>query len=204
MQDWNDGFLAVGNHPVLDLLNTHLVVDGEAHEMLTDTDALVRWLRVCGLTAPPTEAKLRSWSARKEAETFLRDLLLFREALRDAVFRIEEGKQPRKEFLAELNELLAAHPYRLAIVTEHGITSTAQAEGTSFADTLWAALLRQVVQLLTEADPARLRKCESCVTHFHDLSKKNARRWCSMRLCGNKVKVAAYQERQRQAGFEKP
>src|SRR5438309_9482099 len=27
--------------------------------------------------------------------------------------------------------------------------------------------------------------------HFHDISKKGTRRWCSMQLCGNRLKVAA-------------
>jgi predicted RNA-binding Zn ribbon-like protein len=43
----------------------------------------------------------------------------------------------------------------------------------------------------------RVRKCEGCPVHFLDVSKKGSRRWCSMGLCGNKVKVAAYQQRQR-------
>ena len=42
-----------------------------------------------------------------------------------------------------------------------------------------------------------MRKCESCVVHFLDTSKKGARRWCSMNICGNKVKVANYQQRKR-------
>jgi predicted RNA-binding Zn ribbon-like protein len=39
--------------------------------------------------------------------------------------------------------------------------------------------------------------CESCVVHFFDTSKKGSRRWCSMNICGNKLKVAAYQRRKR-------
>jgi predicted RNA-binding Zn ribbon-like protein len=53
--------------------------------------------------------------------------------------------------------------------------------------------------LFTEVPASRVRKCETCVVHFHDVSKKGARRWCSMNLCGNKVKVAAYQSRKRKA-----
>ncbi|MGH6682050.1 MAG: CGNR zinc finger domain-containing protein [Bradyrhizobium sp.] len=33
--------------------------------------------------------------------------------------------------------------------------------------------------------------------HFFDTSKKGSRRWCSMNICGNKLKVAAYQRRKR-------
>jgi len=54
-----------------------------------------------------------------------------------------------------------------------------------------------VATLFAEADRNRVRKCGQCVLHFHDTSKKGIRRWCSMRLCGNRLKVAAYAARQR-------
>jgi len=36
-------------------------------------------------------------------------------------------------------------------------------------------------------------ECEGCIVHFFDTSKKGSRRSCSMNICGNKLKVAAYQ-----------
>jgi predicted RNA-binding Zn ribbon-like protein len=53
-----------------------------------------------------------------------------------------------------------------------------------------AALLREVAR-------SRLRKCAQCVLHFYDTSKKETRSWCSMQVCGNRLKVAAYAARQR-------
>jgi len=32
---------------------------------------------------------------------------------------------------------------------------------------------------------------------FYDTSKKGTRRWCSMKMCGNRAKVAAWTERHR-------
>jgi predicted RNA-binding Zn ribbon-like protein len=51
--------------------------------------------------------------------------------------------------------------------------------------------------LLTAVPGSRIRKCNSCVLHFYDTSKKGTRVWCSMNLCGNRAKVAAYADRQR-------
>jgi predicted RNA-binding Zn ribbon-like protein len=64
---------------------------------------------------------------------------------------------------------------------------------------LWAPIIQGTADLLSETQTERLRKCESCVVHFFDTSKKGARRWCSMNICGNKLKVAAYQRRKRSA-----
>jgi predicted RNA-binding Zn ribbon-like protein len=58
-------------------------------------------------------------------------------------------------------------------------------------------IVQGTAELLSETQTERLRKCESCVVHFFDTSKKGSRRWCSMNICGNKVKVATYQRRKR-------
>ena len=196
-QDWIDGFLVVGNQPVLDLLNTKLLTGGTEQELLTDTQTLVRWLRVTALATASLSDRLSAWSDEPEARKFLWDLLLFREVLRTAVLAMEMGEQPDSNFLADLNLRLLTHPVRLALTAGKPGLQTVQAEGTSIADTLWASILRALVDLFTKTDRTRVRKGENCVVHFEDTSKKNARRWCSMRLCGNRLKVAAYQKRQR-------
>lgn len=65
-----------------------------------------------------------------------------------------------------------------------------------------AALLpvaEALARLLAEADFGLVRKCEceDCTLMFHDRTKSHRRRWCSMALCGNRMKVAAYRARQK-------
>jgi predicted RNA-binding Zn ribbon-like protein len=62
---------------------------------------------------------------------------------------------------------------------------------------LWTPLLDDAAVLVSDPETHRLRQCEACVVHFFDTSKKGSRRWCSMNICGNKLKVAAYQRRKR-------
>jgi predicted RNA-binding Zn ribbon-like protein len=65
------------------------------------------------------------------------------------------------------------------------------------SEDLFAPLVHSAAKLFAEADRNRVRKCGKCVLHFYDTSKKGTRRWCSMQLCGNRLKVAAYAARQR-------
>jgi predicted RNA-binding Zn ribbon-like protein len=53
--------------------------------------------------------------------------------------------------------------------------------------------------LVCEKDFTLVRKCEgpSCTLWFLDVSKGHARRWCSMAVCGNRVKAAAHRVRAR-------
>ena len=64
---------------------------------------------------------------------------------------------------------------------------------------LFAPVAHSAATLFSDVDRSRLRKCGQCVLHFYDTSKKGTRRWCSMRLCGNRLKVAAYAARQRKS-----
>ena len=60
-------------------------------------------------------------------------------------------------------------------------------------------LAEAAARLLTEKDLDLVRRCENpaCVLHFYDTSKNHRRRWCSMDLCGNRMKVAAHYRRQK-------
>lgn len=54
------------------------------------------------------------------------------------------------------------------------------------------------VELRLTGDALRLKRCaeHTCELVFWDLSKNRSRRWCSMRVCGNRVKSRAYAARQ--------
>jgi predicted RNA-binding Zn ribbon-like protein len=196
--DWIDGFLFVANKPILDLLNTRPVLAAGSTELLSDVRALERWLIASGMTtSPKSRAVVRSWRHSTEAATFLEQLIAFRERLREAVVRMENGSSPTDTFLAEVNLLLLQYPRRTSLHKLDGkIIRETVFEPREPAD-LWAPIIDATAELLAETELSRIRKCGSCVLHFFDRSKKGSRRWCSMSICGNKLKVAAYQTRKR-------
>ncbi len=200
-REWIDGFFFVGNHLALDFLNTKLVLADNPTELLPNVDALVRWLVASGLlTRPKGKALAKKWRDTPEAAVLLRELLKFRERWRAVVVRQEAGLSASDAFIAELNSLLKRHPGVIALQRKGvklGLETAFELERP--AD-VWAPIAIAVAELLSEVSPMRLRQCESCIVHFLDTSKKGSRRWCSMNICGNKIKVAAYQNRKRAAG----
>ncbi len=198
MQEWIDGFLFVGNRPILDLLNTKPFLAGGPTELLPDVRALERWLIASRMvTSPTSRATLRNWRHSAEAGAFLKQLLAFRERLREAIFRLEGGSPPADDFIAEVNSLLLQHPLPALLHKRDGQVLRELALELCRPTDLWAPIAAATADLLAQPDSSRLRKCESCVVHFFDTSKKGSRRWCSMNICGNKLKVAAYQKRKR-------
>ncbi|KUJ65792.1 hypothetical protein ACZ90_43630 [Streptomyces albus subsp. albus] len=53
-------------------------------------------------------------------------------------------------------------------------------------------------ELVVTGQAARLKRCaeHSCAWVFWDVSKNRSRRWCSMRVCGNRAKARRYAARQ--------
>lgn len=196
--DWRDGFLFVGNHLALDFLNTRPVQNGEAQELLSDFGSLLRWFRAAKLLTNHQAAILgRRWEGSPRARHTLEEIREFREELRKVVLRWETGQNIYRPRVKKLNTLLAAHPM-LTRLTETGD----RPRMTLFfdpcqPDDLFAPLAHSAARLFAEADGTRVRKCGQCVLHFLDTSKKGTRRWCSMQLCGNRLKVAAYAQRKR-------
>jgi predicted RNA-binding Zn ribbon-like protein len=198
VNEWIDGFLFVANRPILDFLNTKPVLADGPTELLPDVRALERWLIASGMvTSPKTKAIVRTWHHSTEAAVFLEQLIAFRERLREAVMRVENGSSPADAFLAEVNSLLIQYPLHTSLRKRDGEVIRETLFELRKPTDIWAPIIDATADLLADTESSRIRKCESCVVHFFDTSKKGSRRWCSMNICGNKLKVAAYQRRKR-------
>ena len=196
--DWRDGFLFVGNYLALDFLNTRPVQNGEAQELLPDFGALLRWFQATELLSPPQAMKLqKKWGASERAARMLEEARKLRETLRTDVIAWEDGGAVRRSTVEELNRLAAEHPMRTRLQAKGKRHATESWFDSGEPEGLFAPLADSAVRLFAEVDHRKVRKCGQCVLHFLDTSKKGTRRWCSMRLCGNRLKVAAYAARQR-------
>jgi predicted RNA-binding Zn ribbon-like protein len=194
-----DGFLFLGNHVALDFLNTHPVLDGASVELLPDFAALLRWFQAAGLLSRPDVKRLQKrWRDSVRMRRTVEAVRQLRKTLRTAVLTWERDGSVRAAAMRELNRLMARHPMRTRLkLKETGPVTELWFEPREPED-LFAPIAYNAATLFTRADRNRVRKCATCVSHFYDTSKKGTRRWCSMQLCGNRVKVAAYTARQRE------
>lgn len=200
--EWRDGFLFLGGRLALDFVNTKPVIDGSPQELLADVKAFVRWLVAARLVAQEEAKRLqRRWAGEEQSLETLRQ---FRESLRKALLQIEEGVTVSTGFVQHLNALLKEFPiHEQLVIDDGGRPKRTQYFHPQRPSDVFGPLASDTVGILTSADSSRLRKCQSCVLHFYDVSKKGTRVWCSMNLCGNRAKVAAYAERKRSAQAER-
>ena len=196
--DWRDGFLFVGNQLALDLLNTRPIPAREPAELLPDFSALLRWFQATDLLGSAEAANLeRQWGDSGRAKRALEAIRELRERLRKEVVTWERGGAIHRSTVDELNRLMAEHPMRTRLQAGGDRSSMEVYFLPRQPEDLFAPLAHSAATLFANLDRTRVRKCAQCVLHFYDTSKKGTRRWCSMQLCGNRRKVAAYAARQR-------
>ena len=194
-----NGFFFLGNQLALDFLNTLPVQDGRQLELLPDFGALLGWFEAAGLLQSREVAAFRQkWDGSKRAQQTTAAMRQLREKLRERVVAWENGGSVRRSTLRELNRVMAAHPMRTRLKAEGKSLSTELWFEAREPEDLFAPLAHSAAALFAATDRNCVRKCAQCVLHFQDTSKKGTRRWCSMRLCGNQLKVAAYAARRRQ------
>lgn len=177
----------LSDHPVLDFLNTTLIVGGKPQELFqTDADVL----NTLTLIGWPTEFQGTG-------------LLTAARDLREEVRRLVKSRKAGIPLdLAQLNKFLAEATSHLELNQDK--------DGSLNVNRIWkhqtpqqalAPVAEAAADLLATGDFELIRRCEneSCVLWFYDRTKSHHRRWCSMASCGNRHKVAAFRNRRGQA-----
>ena len=147
--------------------------DGEARELLPE------WL---------DERRI------EPGELELRRARSVREALRELLVANNEGAGPSPRALVTLDRAAerARYTFRLRPDTTAGLLPLAHGVDGAIGGVLAAAFAA-----VEDGSWGRLKACRNCRWAFYDYSRNRAAGWCSMSLCGNRLKTRAYRARQR-------
>jgi len=133
----------------------------------------------------------------KAAGTLLRQAERLGGAMRSAFAAMLGAESIKNEWAAPINETLAITEGHDELQPDHAgwkLGFRARHEGLEW---LLAAIARSGAELLAQGPKSGLQRCSnaSCQLLFYDDSLTHRRRWCSMALCGNRSKVAAFARR---------
>lgn len=151
---------------LLDLLNTTPVIDGTATDLLRDLATAAAWLTDHDVAATEDE---------------LTGLVAARQVLQ-AVVRGDRTPSALAPFL----DRVRLRP----VATDHGVDwRLTESTGATRAVLAWDGL--------RITSPGRLRPCanDECRLFLIDRSKPNTARWCSMAICGNRMKARRHYRR---------
>jgi predicted RNA-binding Zn ribbon-like protein len=197
-------FELVAGDVCLDFINT---LDDrfrdEPKELLKSYVDLARFGEDSGiLTAGQTDHLFQqSYVQPREAQHALAAAIQLREVMYEVFWALVHRKPAPPATLFTLNEYIqdAAQHFKLAPAKGHFEWRYEDARN-DFLRPVWA-IARAAADLLASENVAYVRACssETCQWLFLDSSKNHRRRWCDMKLCGNRAKFRRFYKKQKRA-----
>lgn len=193
--------LFIGNHPAIDFLNTSLTPEGQAVEIIGDGRSLLDWLVAAQLIDAATSTRLLRRLGVKGLDACALEARTVREWARDWLARWRE--KPLDDYEQEtayLNKLLAGAAFHREVVGQRSEYRLIERPELDSAGALIALLAMQIAALIAEEQPALVKSCagHECSLWFLDCTKAHRRLFCSANACGNRAKVAAFRQRQKE------
>ena len=171
-------------------------------------DQLIAFLESARIVTPERGGELLALkrSDPQAAELLLRKAQRLAAALRLAFEAVLHRHKVEREWIGPVNDILRiteGHDELVATDNDWEIQFVASESGLEW---LLAAVARSAAEIIAEGPRARLRLCANprCGLFFYDTSRTHRRRWCSMTVCGNRHKVAAFARRRSSVRHARP
>jgi predicted RNA-binding Zn ribbon-like protein len=187
----------------LDFLNSIATPVDTPIDWLDSGDGLLKWLAQAGLVPAHELDELKAHAMPGELDKVADQARALREWFRGFVHKHMGRPLPPKALqeLGRLNKLLERDEAfsRIARQRDRGgerLELRAMRRWRS-PESLLLPIGEALARFVCEEDFTQVKACEghSCTLVFADHTRRHARRWCSMAICGNRAKQAAHRKR---------
>jgi predicted RNA-binding Zn ribbon-like protein len=167
-------------------------------ERLVSYAALVEWAREQHLLAGAAADRLLVEAGRhpQQAAAVLARAKAFREALNGLAAAMGSGRQPAAAVLETISAGLAAAYANGRLVPHEGTLQWVASSEDALERIVWE-IGRAAGRLVLSPRLGRIRACaaDDCGWWFVDDTKNHSRRWCDMKICGNREKARRFRNR---------
>jgi len=194
----------VGGELAWDFTNTSSARGAPARqEHLRDFDTLIQWVEHARVMPPSDCAYARTeltGHPRRSRRIFERALEM-RELIWMIGTALAEQRPVPGQLLASLSATHAENLGHAEMKMRLGSYIWVWDPRRDIQAAILGPITLSALTLVMEKDLLRTRRCagQDCGWLFFDTTKNNRRRWCDMRVCGNRAKVRAIRDRQGQA-----
>jgi predicted RNA-binding Zn ribbon-like protein len=192
-------FLWLGNDPAIDFANTEIVQDGQTVDLLEKPDDLLDWMAAAEMLSSRALKDVKRALSQPQLQKALTRACEYRRVLKAALENLHQHKHmyTDRAAIAETNRLLVCPRTTFTLSAVEKSLQLRHNWAVTEPDDLSRPIALAFALLFTTQDAGRIRKCQNpdCVLFFLDTSKSGTRAWCSMEICGNKLRVAAFRKR---------
>jgi len=195
-------FQIIARELCLDFINTldNRPVPERRQELIQSYDDLLDWATQAGaLSAARRVVLLReSESHAKDAAAVRARAVELRECLYRIMTAVARNRLVSEDDLREFNVYVGKALSHLELRPARKGFRLAWPENHTQLDSVWWPIVRSASDLLSGDDLRSVRECgdDTCRWLFVDRSKNHSRRWCDMRVCGNRIKARKFYRRQ--------
>lgn len=157
-----------------------------AHDQIGSPERLRDWLVSKGLTDFADAIDEYQWG----------EAIDIREGLR-ALGRANNGEPPNQRQLGALNRAAANYPLLVGV----DLPDWSLRPAGMGSDGFLAGILATLAHSMADGSWSRVKACrnDACRWLFYDHSRNRSATWCTMAVCGSRMKSRAYRSRQRAA-----
>ncbi|WP_117170051.1 CGNR zinc finger domain-containing protein [Paraliobacillus sediminis] len=186
-------FPLISGNISMDLVNTEVVRHGTRHDLLTNADHVRAWFDTLIMEKiifkEQFSADIEHWG--NDSLSILREL---RQVLREGFEMLADGKELSSDWIKHLELLIENAPFTYQLKNDQLIpTPMGKPE-----NALISLIALDALTLISSGQLNNIHRCANpdCVLLFIDTHGR--RKWCSMKICGNRSKVTRHQRQKAQ------
>ncbi|MEI3611362.1 CGNR zinc finger domain-containing protein [Pseudogracilibacillus sp. SO30301A] len=186
----NKSIFVLGGTTWINLLNTTYNSNKEQVDILVDSSKTLQWLEANNLLRESDTLALEN---KELLDSLIYGLHSLRNLCKIIMSDLERHGELVPNTADQLVKLVKQVKVDLTIVQKNDKLVLAS-EGITAKDHVLYNIVDSIIHTLESTSTNRIRKCEApeCCLYFVDTSKAGKRRWCSMKLCGNRKKAAEF------------
>jgi len=191
---------SLGGDLSLDFINTvHDRHVEPLRDLLQNYLDLVTWVYYANAISDSQKERLLQTGKENEekANQIYINALQLRETCYDFILNLINQEEASLANVQLINQWLSRAFSNLVLVQLNGyFVLDWKTEIFELESVLWP-IIRAFSDLVTSEEINRIKQCSNCGYLFLDNSKNKSRRWCSMEICGNRVKARRHARKTR-------
>lgn len=177
----------------LNFINSRVYRNNRLIEFITDLDSLREWAVIPLDNDIEYNTNLSVFNTCLDDVESLDEIIEFRDSLHGQLTKIAQDKSLIDDLKKDIEGFITKHPFTIIFVDNHPLFVPVES-GTNGIRTLMYLSLTEIIK---SDDIKKLSCCanENCPLIF--INHTGRRKWCSMKLCGNRNKVEKFLNKSR-------